>query len=189
MILALDPGIAGCGVAIVEYAPRAELMEAAYVKNVHRADDPLADADGMGLSVLEWARDGLRGLLNPISEVFAEWPRVYRAGRAKVGADPNDLLLLTAVNASVVRALDVPASSVEPRQWKGTLGETPDGEYLVELRLRGEDGRPGLLSANELACVRLPSAKSLAHNVWDAAGIGLHKLGRGLMQRRRVIAR
>lgn len=184
MILALDPGVNGCGVAI--FRDR-QLMRAEYVRNTLKSDaDDLERCAAMGRAVGAWyalARTNVPGELGPV-ELVAEWPRVYAAGKAKRGADPNDLLLLSAIDAAAAVALGCACRKVEPREHKGTMSEMPDGSYLVESRVRES------LSVAELARVRLPGSVSLDHNVWDAACVGLHASGRSLVaDRERVIAR
>lgn len=184
MLLALDPGISGCGVAV--FKDRA-LARAEYVKNtLPSSADDLERCAAMGAAVASWyaiARRGVTPDANPL-ELVAEWPRVYSAGKAKRGADPNDLLLLSAVDAAAAVALGCRARLVYPRDHKGTMGEMPDGSYLVETRVREA------LSPAELARVTLPGAASLGHNVIDAISVGLHACGRSLVSdRERVIAR
>lgn len=184
MILALDPGVNGCGVALLRGR---ELVRAEYVRNTLKSgDDDLARCAAMGKVVGSWyalARTTVPGELGPL-ELVAEWPRVYAAGKAKRGADPNDLLLLSAVAAAAAVALGCACRKVEPREHKGTMGEMPDGSYLVETRVRQS------LSVVELARVILPGSKSLDHNVFDGISVGLHAVGRSLVaDRERVIAR
>jgi hypothetical protein len=195
-LLALDPGLRACGVALFRHAYAregagaldftGELLAAAYVRAGEKDSDVLAAAERMARGVCSWVHQHRAGAMLdglPI-DLIAEWPRVYRAGHAKVGADPNDLLALTAVNGGVAALLGCNVSSVEPRTWKGTLGENSAGEYLVELRVKER------LTDAELNRVHVPTARSLAHNVYDAVGIGLHHVGRGIVTTRtRVFAR
>jgi hypothetical protein len=188
MIFGLDPGVAGCGVAAVRGR---ELVAAAYVKNpLPSSADDLARCVAVGRASAEWFRRiaGTFPDTNP-HRLVCEWPRVYKAGKAKRGADPNDLLLLTAVDGACAVALGCDCEKVEPREWKGNLGENDEGEYLVEKRLVGSEGFPGELSVVERARVVLPSAESLGHNVWDGVGVALHAAGRSLVKPERVIAR
>lgn len=182
MILALDPGIGGCGLAAFD----GRLLHwAGYARNITRSPtkDPLEDAASMAQSVaFALAAQAIRP-----TRLVSEWMIVYAAGKGKAGADPNDLLKLTAVSGAVARELRVPCSCVEPRGWKGTLGDNADGDYVPELRIFG---RGGILSADETHRVDWP-AESLRHNVVDAVGIGLWAVGRGLTNggRKLVLAR
>ena len=163
MILAVDPGIGGCGVAL---AVPGRLVRAGYVKSPRKkAGDPCSDAVLAARAVWRWVWNERE----TIARALVEWPRVYPAGKAKRGADPNDLLLLAGVDAAIAVLLDCPVESIYPRDWKGTLD--PD---IVCDRIRDE-----LLTPEERARVELPSAKSLHHNVYDACGIALHALNRG----------
>ena len=150
-MLAIDPGINGCGVAEFDngvlgcayYVPATERAQA---YSSRRAYD-------MAAKVMAYRRES-----SPLVEGWVEWPQVYRAGRSK--GDPNDLLLV----AGVAGALGF--NSVLPAEWKGQLPKE-----VVMQRVKAA------LSYYELGCVELP-AKSLQHNVWDAIGIGLFACGR-----------
>lgn len=190
-LLALDPGIQRAGAALFEDG---RLVRAALVTSAApREWDVAARCRAMAYTIRAWTYP-----LGPdsVREVAAEWPQVYRAGRAKRGADPNDLLALSGVVAAAATlfesAVHDPAvvRTYLPRDWKGTLGDNEDGDYLVEQRVCGDQqGRGGRLDAVELEVIAWP-AESLKHNVVDAIGIGLHHLGRGIVAgRRRVIAR
>lgn len=187
MIFAIDPGINGCGVAILHDRV---LLRADYVRNTLKADaDDLERCVAMGKAAAAWFAHQRRGwpMVAGPDEFVCEWPRVYKIGKGKKGADPNDLLLLAAVDAACALALGLNCRKVEPREWKGNLDEAEDGIYLVADRLAGEGGE---LSIVERARVNLPTAESLQHNVWDACGVALHFAGRSLVSdRRRVIAR
>lgn len=108
--------------------------------------------------------------------VVIEMPRVYPVSRQK--GDPNDLLQLARVVGRLQEhylAQGKTVELVEPRTWKGTLAKGAMTERIK-----------GRLHAHEMDCVALP-AKHLAHNVWDAVGIGLHALGR--LSPRKVVPR
>jgi hypothetical protein len=192
MILAVDPGVGGCGVALIaRYAEpgRPQLRRAAWVRNEarKRAGDPAGDCVLMARAVASWAR----GL--DIDEIVVEWPKVYTAGKAKRGADPNDLLKLSGVDVGIACLIDAPVRSILPRDWKGTLGDIDEGQYLVPMILGGDPLGSGLLSPLELEITNagMPSAESLQHNVWDGVGVALFAVGRGITNgpSRRVIAR
>lgn len=192
MLIAIDPGISGCGLAF--FSGRGELLRAEYARCPLKADaDILARCVAMGREVA--ARYQAARAAHPLethpTRIIAEWPRVYEAGKAKKGADPNDLIPLSGVDAAAAALIGCEATSVYPRDWKGTMGDMPDGSYLPATRIMGDArGEGGELSIVERARVILPSAASLAHNVIDAAGIGLHGSGRSLVKdRERVIAR
>lgn len=94
-----------------------------------------------------------------------EIPQVYYGSKQK--GDANDLVKL-AFEAGKVSAEFAGVKTVRPREWKGTVKK--------EIMLRRIVSR---LNDNELYLLKdlgLPSHKE--HNVVDAVGIGLWRLGR-----------
>ena len=167
-LLAVDPGIRGCGAAMFTAGV---LTRAAYVKSPVATGNTASAARAMGHAVAEWAK-------GPIDALALEWPRVYatRIREGKSDADPNDLLGLAAVDAAIAMVLAyTPVECFAPSDWKGQMKKGP-----CHARIRGR------LSDGELVVMEGVSPPSLAHNVWDAVGIGLHRLGR--FERVRVIA-
>lgn len=166
-LLAIDPGIRGCGCAFFDGG---RLTKAAYVKNPMKEGNTAAAARAMAGAVLE--------LFVPygavVNAIALEWPRIYasriRAGATK--ADPNDLLGLAAVDAAIAMLLRYAhVDCFAPSDWKGQLPKA-----AAETRIRGR------LSEAELAVLDAADAPpSLLHNVVDAVGIGLHRLGRGFV--------
>lgn len=155
MILSIDPGLRTTGVALWQ---NSLLVEAKLLQGDKKANGSEA-----------WRAIGyaLIPMVNALVErVIVELPQVYVASRSK--ADPNDLIQLAAVVGTIGGMLrDVPMQTVLPRQWKGNI----DKAIMVE-RIQSK------LSAKEKGVVKLPSAKSLSHNVWDAIGVGLWYLKR-----------
>lgn len=161
MILAVDPGIRGCGCALFSGG---RLYSVAYVKNGTRSKNVVRDAESMARDVWRWAGD--------VDELVVEWPQIY-ATRIRSGestGDPNDLLGLAAVDGAVAAHMwETPVARYLPREWKGQLTKEAC-HHRIQTRLdEGEMAR--LTQASE-------EAGSLAHNAWDAVGIGLHHLGR-----------
>lgn len=171
-LLAVDPGIRGSGAALFVGG---RLAWADYVKNPARKGNRADAAGSMALAVVEWARARVATL----DDLAAEWMQIY-AGQIRAGAskgDPNDLLALTGVVSGVAAVVGVTATAYLPREWKGQLDKA-----AMHARIRGRLSEAELCNA-DCACRR---AKSLAHNVMDAIGIGLFHLGR--LERRRVFA-
>lgn len=174
-IVAIDPGLNACGVAVLNehgYITCAEL-----VRNEYGPGDPLPDRwEGAALAVGAWLATHTQddGDLNRI--LVIEMPKVYGAGQ-QVG-DQNDIVNLAGVVASLcVLGHYSSRRTLYPRDWKGTI----DPDVFIEDRIKPR------LFPNELEAIRLPTAKSLQHNVFDAVGIGLHVVGR--LEPKRVIAR
>ena len=96
-----------------------------------------------------------------------EVPQVYQKQRGK---DPNDLIDVAIVVGRILQALG-PGDAVEvvrPRTWKGTAPKVVMGARIEER-----------LSAEELGTLfDVVVADGLRHNVVDAIGIGLWRLGR-----------
>lgn len=132
----------------------------------------------MGRTVLQWiaARNA-----EPRTYVY-EWPQVYRAARSP--GDPNDLIGLAAVGASVGMALALLMAqrnigleilTCTPGDWAGQLPKVKSGD-------------PWKSQRGQRIAVRISPAEREAiprsHDALDAVGIGLYVLGR--FERRRV---
>jgi hypothetical protein len=105
-------------------------------------------------------------------QVAVEVPQVYSAGFSR--GDPNDLIDITIVAGAVLGVGDRTSIWFRPREWKGQVN--PD---VMIARIRSK------LTQKELERVHLPMKRNgksvretVAHNVWDAAGIGLFVVGR-----------
>jgi len=171
VLVALDPGLRECGVAVFDL-DNGELLAAGMPENPERKARGLAAWARMAAAVVRYVSellDPLRsaGTLGSVS-VASECPQVYTAGKSK--GDPNDLIELAGVVGRVAGGLGATSErSYLPREWKGTL----DGDVMVE-RIRSRvDERPV-----ERSRVQLPRAQDKHHNVWDAIGVGLHVVGR-----------
>ena len=161
-LLSIDPGIRGTGAAIFQDGL---LTAAAYVKNFEKKGGGPYEAAKMAWAVFDWYEQRSRSFA-ALNTLVLEWPQTY-SGRASRG-DTNDLFPLAGVDAAL--AVLFPGAGVTrytPHEWKGSV----DGDVMIE-RIKGR------LSDEEKAAVTLPSAKGLAHNVFDACGVGLKFLGR-----------
>ena len=156
MLLSIDPGLRGCGVAA--WGDDKQLLRAAYVKNPDEA---------AWLPMVEAVKREFKNLLNYITYVAIEIPQVYVQARWK--GDPNDLIQLAGLVGCFCGALDGTGHKLyKPAEWKGQVKKE-----ITEMRARKR------LSATELAVVELPkAAHGLAHNVWDSVALGLFHLGR-----------
>ena len=151
MIVAIDPGKRGVGIAVGDDGI---LWRAAFC----------ADGAPSGIANTVIFLIGRE----PVDTVVLEVPQVYRAGVSE--GDPNDLVTVVTTGAFVAGFLQPRhLETVAPRQWKGTL----DGDGFIETRIKPT------LTAVEHERVLLPSAKkTLGHNVYDAVGLLLWKFGR-----------
>lgn len=157
MLLSVDPGLHGCGVAAWHISPTIPLSWAGYVKN------PGTKWHAMVGAVDEEIRRRFGFLPN---HLVIELPQVYVRSRSK--GDPNDLIMLAGLVGAFVYNFDSRDGHklYKPAEWKGQVPKD-----IMETRIKGR------LSEAELHAVELP-ARSLAHNVWDAVGLGLAHLGR-----------
>jgi hypothetical protein len=104
------------------------------------------------------------------ADVVIELPQIYRASRSK--GDPNGLITLAVmVGRYVERAKAQGAAEVtlvKPAEWKG---QTPKKVHNQRVLAK--------LSAEELRVLSTSGIKAkLEHNVIDAIGLGLWRLGR-----------
>jgi hypothetical protein len=168
MIVAVDPGLRGCGVSLV--ADGGTLLAAFYVANPEKVDDGPDAWKGLGRAVaqavtLRAARLG--PALGPV-HLVVEWPRFYPegavirdAGKAPRKADPNALLQLAAIDGAVADALVyATAEKVWPATWKAQWKKKAHHEAIL-----------ASLTAQERATIE-ECAKTKRHNVLDAVGIG-----------------
>ena len=186
MLLSVDPGIRGCGVAafaLDSYPYGADsrdvgaLVRAAYVASPVTRGADVAACAAMARAVVGFLLDDNRSTwaLAQWTHLACEWPQVYTPGKQK--GDPNDLLALVGVSAAVAALL--PHAAIHtylPAQWGGQTPKEVKKQRVVSR-----------LTSEEKAQIWLPATQSLQHNVFDAIGIGLHHTGR--FERHRVLPR
>src|SRR4029077_987361 len=177
-------GIRGCGVAVFEGHA---LSRATYVPNPIRHGNDLAAIVEMAAAVYRW--------VGQPDSLIAEWPQSY--GPAHQKGDQADLFPLAGIDAALAAMCawgrPLPVTRYLPHEWKGTINaDAMIGR--IKQRLTFSEFETIQFPANTCpACdhvvvigpCRKPSC--LAHNIFDAIGIGLFSLGR--MDRKRVIAR
>lgn len=170
IVLAVDPSIAESGWALfVREAAGHTLLAAglAHLPASWRAATRTERIDAM-VRQIESEAAGVAHL--QATDCVLERPVVRNAASSGSKGDPNDVLLLGilcgAIALSQHRA-GVRVTMIKPEEWKG---QTPKDISVERSQAR--------LAPSELARVKLPTAKGLAHNVWDAVGIGLWATGR-----------
>jgi hypothetical protein len=168
VVVAMDPGIRGCGLAMFEAG---RLKHATYVRNPTRKGSDGLAITTMGLAVGSTAKTWLAPRAKDTPLVCCvEMPQVYAHGKGE--GDPNDLIPLAAVDGALLTALPWSATvTYRPRVWKGTID--PD---ILTARLCST--APGALLYPDEHTHTDKVCTSLAHNMWDAVGIGLYYLGR-----------
>lgn len=164
MILVVDPGIRGCGVAL--FSLEKKLVACAYVKNPLKTGNGIAEVLSVAKASRDWAYCNLCEF--DFSHFVGEWPQIYTASKSK--GDNNDLLPLVGVVCSIATTLSVPVTQYFPREWKSQLTKEATLERVCD--------RLDITEMSILGAAMRDAGKSLAHNVVDAAAIGLHYSGR-----------
>jgi hypothetical protein len=148
-LIAIDPGKAGLGWAAFEGG---RLIETGLIAN-----GSLSEAFRVLKEVCAKYRPG---------DAVIEIPQVYQQRLQK--GDPNDLITV-AVIAGIAAASFLPygiePQLVRPSRWKGNRPKAVDNQYT--LSLLDEDEK-----------CKLVKVSSKQHNVLDAVGIGLWRVGR-----------
>ncbi len=100
------------------------------------------------------------------TEIVVEIPQVYQQRMWK--GDPNDLIDVAIVAGAVAAQFRCETTFIRPRKWKGTRPKKVCNKLTL-----------GTLDDGELKVYRsVDVLASLRHNVIDAIGIGLWRLGR-----------
>lgn len=157
-LFTLDPGVKAAGVAVFDL--HAKTLVGAGLARGETVFKTAQRAIDMAQAISEMVN------LAPCfpSEVIVEKPQVYVRGKG----DPNDLIEVALSGGAFAGWFYMATqTAIQPREWKGQVN--PDA--MIE-RIKSR------LSPEETARVEIPRAKSLAHNIFDAVGIGLHRLGR-----------
>ncbi len=176
-IVAIDPSIVSCGVAVFEDK---NLVAATCIKgDSDTSEDILTRCITMADEVRSW----LWSLTAPYKTdvLVSEWPPVYRPSKEKKGG-PKDVIPMACVAGALGAFLDGPECvSYLPREWTGQVKKST----TVKGAKKSPRAQKVLrrLSGDELAVWD----KVKYHDTIDAIGIGLHYLGR--FDRMRVIAR
>jgi len=192
MLISLDPGIRGCGIAVFF---NKQLFEACYVPNPAKTGGDIEAVSLMAAELVDHVAYKWGNSPGPI-RLVVERPQVYQGGKQK--GDPNDLLPLYAIGAALASALEQrgPIEDLReylPREWKGTIN--PD-EMTRRIRERLSKGEFEKVSLPNNTCDKCRlhltdddcgKTTCLAHNIFDAVGIGLKYLGR--LEPVKVIAR
>lgn len=156
MILSVDPGLQHCGVAL--WSSEGKLI-AAWLARGNGKTRGANEARARGM---RW-----RSIVRAVGEAKLEWlvievPQVYKMSPG----DPNDLIDIAGVAGGLVCMFDAPTHTYLPHQWKGDAPKKAIQAWCKKTLSRGEWSR---IEAKP---------KGLAHNVYDAVGIGLKFLGR-----------
>ena len=186
-MISLDPGIKGSGIAHFEGKV---LQAAAYVPNASKKTASIGQRMfHMADDLVGWV-DMAESVQHEV-ELVVERPRIYR----QIPGDPDDLMVLAEIGACLAGFFCTAPIQYRPHDWKDSI-EPIEMTRRVRERLSTKEIEAVVLPDNTCSACRtnritagdcLKPSSCLAHNVWDAVGIGLHHLGR--LKRKRVISR
>ena len=161
-LLAIDPSLTATGVAhFTTDVTGMMVLDRASLASAPAADSLALRCDMMVKSV---RKESYHHSLAIAHYVVIEKPRIHVATRGGK-ADPADIIKLAILCGALAQHYIETGAEVifvEPAEWKG---QTP--KDITTERSKAA------LTDREQQRVVLPGAKSLAHNVWDAVGIGL----------------
>ena len=160
-VVAVDPGLNRSGVAVFSGG---RLVEVTTVSRTSGPSLPLPER-------VRVMADAITEFVYPIGSrvsLAIEFPQIYQRGAGKSKGNPNSLTPLAAL-AGLLMASFASTAFYLPSEWKGQLTKQASHARIKERLTASETGR-------------VPPR--LAHDGWDAIGIGLHYLGR--FERRRV---
>ena len=156
VLISIDPGVHGCGVAI-------------WIDSKLQAAGYAAERRGLRTTA-EAVRLFVSQNCSPrVERLVVEVPQVYRPSEQK--GDQKDLIDLTFVAGQVAGILEnvtrCSTLTVQPREWKGQAPKPVSRARSI-----------AALDADEENAVVLPRSRKKQLDVWDAVGIGLWRLGR-----------
>lgn len=164
MLLSIDPGLRGCGVAL--WAHRAGPVLELFVAGYAPTDENMSDHPWYG------GVSGVRNFLtnhtylaSDITDLAIELPQVYV--QSKLKGDPNDLIMLAGLVGALAQEIPGTVKLYRPVDWKGS---TPKDVMRPRIEKR--------LSPLEMSCVKWPKSAKLQLDVVDGIGIGLKHLSR-----------
>lgn len=172
LLLALDPGSRGCGVALFHHgANGSTLVRSEYLayigsKAPYPHGDTAADRWGCAAMVRAWVSKHTTLWHVRVSDctILVEDMKVYAGAHSR--GDPEDLLRLQAVSYTVLgvfASLGWAPESVKAGTWNGQ----------VPREIRMARTRAWLESRGELDRLIVPKVEPrLVHNAWSAVGIG-----------------
>ncbi len=180
MLLALDPSIVSCGVALFRDG---RLCAATTIKQNRGAAqfNALTRCALMSGNVRAWVAVQEFRIKELVESMCAEWPVIYPPGKGKPAPSkslPGLSGVATGVAALLARAHPSLATyCYTPREWtQGTKKEGPSGtlkDWRQSTRYRRIDKR-----IDHVVAFSIWQAQVKTHDAMDAVGIGLYHLGR-----------
>ncbi len=164
ILLAIDPGLRGCGAAVFHDGV---LFEASYVRSPAKTGNGPKAWRAMAEAVRLFAQGHL------IDALVLEVPQVYTRGKG----DPDDLIELAGVDGAILgRLMPVQQYGYKPREWKGSV---PKDIHHARVRKT--------LTEAERQILENSAPASLRHNVLDAIALGKWWLAQQAKANREVV--
>ncbi len=169
MLLALDPSLNSCGLAVFD---EHELVASYRLKETKPPGEVSRGTRcyNMAACILSWLNDDHYR----IDKLVFEWPQIYRNTKSK--GDPNQLLPLVGIGMALkglLPSLGAPCgcelTTPTPAEWIGQCPKSTTGDPWKSPRGKRIASR---LTKEELAIV------PTQHDAIDAVGLGLWKVGR-----------
>ena len=162
MLVAIDPSIRACGVAL--FTNESELIGATTIMDVDDTKPLSWRIQEIALRVKKYVIDST--MVPNIELLITEWPQSY-AGKTR---DSNDLFGLCAIPFAVA-GHTIPVRAYTPREWSGQIPKsTRKSTANTSPRAKRIKSR---LTRKELK--HWPEGQ---HDAIDSVGIGLHYFGR-----------
>lgn len=158
-LISVDPGLRACGVAVFRAAV---LKRAMFVVSPERVKRGAACWVAMAWAVAQ-AVNG-----ESWTSGVVEFPQQYDGESHEV--DRRDLSELTAIAGAVALILSARCGdlwSPVPREWKGQVPKDVHGRRILSRLTPAEEHR-----------IEWPKGDRFRHNVTDAIGLGLRRIGR-----------
>lgn len=159
-LIAVDPGIRGCGVAVFD--SYGVLWRADYVKNLNPEGNRSQARHDMVHEILGFVERATFMQAHEFGLCY-EFMKVYSRTDSRKG-DQNDLTPLCALVDRLAGTLGEVGHDYLPQEWKGQLDKETCKARVISR-----------LTPEELSRVGKAGPKL---DTWDAIGIGLHHLGR-----------
>jgi len=164
MLVAIDPGVNGLGVAEFQRDTIKAVSDWRCTRCVYVEFSPIGNPHSQAVSLLV-------AIGNRSNELVLEWPQVY-SGRARKG-DQDDILRLAAIDGAIMTMPWGGVRLVTPHEWKGAV----PADIMTE-RLRAKARVWGVEKIKRV----FPDGSSdvcptyLQHNALDAFGLGVRHL-------------
>ncbi len=172
-LLAVDPGLNAPAVALFQNGLliRAEPIK---VPRALSGLDLIERCREVAKLIHAWYCDQPGDFRPPLPlHLAVERPQIYRGTKSK--GDPNDLPPMVGIDVGLAVLLGCPVTSYLPRDWVGGTSKAETGDPWKSPR--------GYRVWDRLSEVERGAVVVATHDVVDAIGIGLHRLGRFVPRR------